>query len=67
MLFYFEIIRVIANALLEAGINPAFLPSPAQHEFLSAHVAPDRYLYSRSLHKPLLSHLSNAVISGIPI
>jgi hypothetical protein len=67
MLFYFEIIRVIANALLKAGINPAFLSSSAQHELLSAHVAPDRYLYSRSLHKLLLSHHSNAVISGIPI
>ena len=50
MFFDFEVVTVIAETLLEAGIDMALLPASAQDEFLAALLAANPYLDSVLLH-----------------
>lgn len=44
--FNIEVVRVVANALLEAGVDHSFVSSAAKNEFLAANIASNRYLNS---------------------
>jgi hypothetical protein len=39
MLFHFEILGIVAQALLESGVDAAFIPFAPEHEFLAAVIA----------------------------
>lgn len=49
--FDVEILKVVAEALFEAGIDPVFLPASAKYEFLAAMVAANSHFDASRVHR----------------